>query len=81
MPKDKTEQAIAKLPLKAGQIFQHFKGGRYKVVTLAVKEDTLEMLVIYKSVINNQTWARTYLKWSEEVDVDGKKFKRFELIN
>jgi hypothetical protein len=61
--------------------YRHYKGGEYEIVTTAVKEDTLEPLVIYRSLLKGTTWARTFSNWHEEVVVDGKRVKRFVRIS
>ena len=79
--KDRAQEELSKLPIKPGEKFRHYKGdqyGEYEIVTLAIKEDTLEPLVIYRSLTHGTTWARTYQNWSEEVEVEGQRVKRFE---
>lgn len=79
--KDKAQAELATLPLRPGDTFTHYKvGGTYEIVTLAVKEDTLEPLVVYKSHEHNSVWVRTYQNFIEEVEYGGKKVKRFCLI-
>ena len=77
--KDKAQAELKKLPLSVGSMFTHYKaGGTYEIMSLAVKEDTLEPLVIYRAIDHGNTiWARTYANWSEEVELEGKTVKRF----
>lgn len=76
--KDKAQAELAALPVKVGDIFTHYKGGEYEVIALALKEDTLEPMVIYKSPGHGDTaWARVYEDWNAEVEWEGKKVKRF----
>ncbi|MEX0650321.1 MAG: DUF1653 domain-containing protein [Candidatus Andersenbacteria bacterium] len=79
--KDEAQAALTELPVKVGQWYTHYKSGEYEVMGLAVKEDTLEPLVIYRSPQHNNTvWARTYSDWNAKVEVDGKAISRFALI-
>lgn len=39
-------------------IYQHYKGGLYKVIGIASHSETLEKLVIYISLTNHLLWAR-----------------------
>jgi hypothetical protein len=76
--KDEAQAALAALSVKIGDIFTHYKGGEYEVIALALKEDTLEPMVIYKSPQHGNTvWARVYEDWNAEVEWEGKKVKRF----
>lgn len=80
-PKDKAQALLATLPIQIGDIFTHYKGGEYEVIALALKEDTLEPMVIYKSPEHDNTvWARVYADWNAEVEWEGKKVKRFSKI-
>lgn len=58
----------------------HFKGGLYRVVTVAKHSETDEQLVIYKSLETGVDFARPLSMWSEEVDwPDGTRGPRFKL--
>ncbi|HSX25001.1 MAG TPA: DUF1653 domain-containing protein [Candidatus Andersenbacteria bacterium] len=76
--KDRAQAELEQLPVKIGQVYTHYKGGEYTVIALALKEDTLEPLVIYTSPQHNNTvWARGYDDWNAEVEWEGKKMTRF----
>jgi hypothetical protein len=77
--KDVAQEKLRELPIKPGDRFRHYKAdGVYEVVTLAVKEDTLEPLVVYRSLGHGGTiWVRTYENWSQEVDDAGTIKARF----
>lgn len=78
--KDRAQADLQALDLRPGDRFRHYKGGQYEIVNLAVKEDTLEPLVIYRSFTKDYMWARTLLNWNEDVEVNGKKVRRFEKL-
>ncbi len=76
--KDRAQAELASLPIKVGQRYVHYKGGEYEVIALALKEDTLEPFVIYKSPQHNDTvWARGWDDWNSLVEWEGKTTKRF----
>jgi hypothetical protein len=79
--KDKAQLELASLPIKSGQCYQHYKGELYRVLKLAIKEDSLEQLVIYKSLKKKTIWARTYANFNETVTVDGQLVERFKLLD
>jgi hypothetical protein len=60
------------------QIYKHYKGGTYQVITLSTHTETGEILVIYKSLNFGSHYARPIQSWLELTD-EGKK--RFELIS
>lgn len=79
--KDIAQAELEKLPVKIGQKYTHYKGGEYEVIALALKEDTLEPLVIYKSPQHGNTvWARVWDDWNADVEWEGKTLKRFVLL-
>lgn len=59
--------------------YRHYKGGLYEVIALAKHSETLEELVIYRSLTEpEKVWARPKQMWAETVTVDGKTRLRFE---
>lgn len=66
-------------------VYRHYKGGIYKIVTLACHTETLEWYVVYESQERKKqglpsVWVRPYDMFIEEIVVEGDKIKRFEKI-
>ncbi len=75
--------------IKIGGIYEHFKKKhRYKVLGVAYHSETLKKLVIYKSISGSNSpefpvgtiWARPLEMFTEIVERNSKKFKRFKLV-
>ncbi|MDP7247528.1 MAG: DUF1653 domain-containing protein [Candidatus Peribacteraceae bacterium] len=69
--------------LKLG-IYQHYKGKKYRVLGIAKHSETLEDLVVYQALYENEVsklWVRPLTMFCEEMGVDGKKMPRFEFIS
>ena len=60
--------------------YKHFKGNLYEVIGIAKHSETLEELVIYKSLKDNSIWVRPLSMWNETIERDNKTYKRFEYI-
>ena len=60
--------------------YKHFKGNLYEVIGIGKHSETLEELVIYKSLKDNSIWVRPLSMWNETIERDNKTYKRFEYI-
>lgn len=47
--------------------YDHYKGGRYEVLTLCTHTETGEKLVIYRSLQFGSVYARPVSQWFDEV--------------
>ena len=70
------ERARMQGPL-SGEVYRHYKGGRYVVLHCGVLEATIEPCVMYRSLEKGYVWVRTLEDWSASLIVDGKKVCRF----
>ena len=66
------------MEIKIKGIYKHFKGNLYVVEDIAIHSETLEKLIIYRSLDDFVLWARPYEMFFEEVNKNGQKY-RFEL--
>ncbi len=63
--------------------YRHYKGNEYRVTGVAKHSETLEELVVYETLYDNpegKLWVRPKRMFLEEVEVDGKRVKRFEYL-
>jgi hypothetical protein len=68
------------MEIKLGK-YRHFKGNEYEVVGVAKHSETLEEFVVYRALYGDGgLWVRPATMWNEEVERDGKKYKRFTFI-
>ena len=68
-----------KLPVRGR--YRHFKGSIYEVICVAKHSETLEDMVIYRSVTEPQkVWARPLSMWNETVEHEGVTIRRFTKI-
>ncbi len=65
-------------------IYKHSKSGReYKVIDIVKHSETLEDMVLYEALYENEIsklWVRPVDMFTEEVEIDGKKFPRFVFV-
>jgi len=61
--------------------FVHFKGGHYRLEGFAKDSETLEEMVVYRALYGEGgLWVRPSKMFFETIERDGKKTKRFELL-
>ncbi|MBQ9124136.1 MAG: DUF1653 domain-containing protein [Acholeplasmatales bacterium] len=62
-------------------IYKHYKGNIYEAIGIASHSETLEKMVVYRSVKNQDIWVRPIYMWDEDVKLsDGSIVKRFQYI-
>ena len=73
------------LLIKTGHVFRHYKGGYYKIIILAKHSDTLEEVVVYKTLYKNnesQIWVRPIKDFIGLVKIaKGKTVNRFQYVS
>ena len=66
--------------MKLGK-YRHFKGKEYEVIGTAKHSETLEEMVVYKALYdNNSLWVRPLSMWNEIIEHNDVKVKRFTYI-
>ena len=65
--------------IEIGKTYVHYKGNRYIVLGIAKHSETLEDMVVYKSLSTGDIWVRPASMWSELVDDNGTL--RFTPVN
>lgn len=63
--------------------YRHYKGKDYLVLGIAKHSETLEDVVVYSCLHENDAsplWVRPLEMFTGDVEVDGKKMKRFTHI-
>lgn len=65
-------------------IYRHYKGNKYLVLANAKHSETLDRLVVYISLYENdesQVWVRPAKMFAEKVDWQGKRQPRFTKLS
>ena len=73
------------LEIKPGQLYKHYKGDTYKIITIAKHSETEEDLIIYERQTNlvhdgYKIWARPLKMFQENVETENYKGSRFEYL-
>jgi hypothetical protein len=84
-PKNAAQVALLKCPVLRDQIYRHYKGGMYVVIIVALMEETMEPVVVYRSNKRGTSWVRTLANFLEKVKTnvgtpDEREVPRFTLV-
>jgi len=60
-----------------GEIYKHYKGGLYQIMSIAKHTESLDRLIIYKCLKSNNVWARPYGNFISNIYIDGYVTRRF----
>ena len=61
--------------------YKHYKGGLYKVITLANNTETKETMVVYQSLLFKTIFTRPLDVWNSKVKINDKEIERFKILN
>jgi hypothetical protein len=63
-----------------GSLYEHYKGLRYKILSVARHSETLEELVVYQALYGKgDIWARPLTMFLEHIVIHGQSQPRFKL--
>lgn len=65
--------------IEIGKKYRHYKGNVYEVIAIGKHSETVEDMVVYKSLKNGDVWIRPKYMWNDIVNNDGTR--RFSLID
>ena len=58
--------------------YRHFKGKEYELLFIARHSETEELMVVYRALYGEGgIWVRPAAMWNEEIERDGRRFRRF----
>jgi hypothetical protein len=61
--------------------YRHFKGGEYEVIGIARDSETEQEMVVYRALYGDRgLWVRPLRMFTEIVERDGQRVRRFELL-
>ena len=66
-----------------GQIYEHYKGMRYRIHSIVRHSETLEEMVLYETLYENKLgklWVRPKQMFFENVTIDGVERPRFRPV-
>jgi len=62
-------------------IYRHFKGNKYQVIDIVRHSENQQYMVLYRALYGDHgLWVRPLQMFIEEIEVEGQKRPRFELI-
>jgi hypothetical protein len=71
-------RAIGQFPTNSW--WRHYKGNIYRILTLAVNESDLTLVVVYCDDDMARTWCRSLSEWLDVIAHEGKLVQRYERL-
>ena len=71
------ETEVTNYPVPDG-LYQHFKGGVYSCLTMAVHSETQEPMVVYVSELFGTVFVRPLAEWNKPLPDGGVRFALIE---
>ncbi len=72
---------VIKYP-EIGAEYKHYKGGIYRVITMAKHSETEETVVVYQSILFGSYYVRPLKMWFDKIQFEGvAETQRFTKIN
>lgn len=72
-------------PTLEPEVYQHYKGKRYQVISVGCHTETHEYYVVYRPLYDHEgqpdVWLRPYDMFVSSVEVDGVAVPRFSKMN
>jgi hypothetical protein len=65
-------------------IYEHYKGMRYELIDVVRHSETLEEMVLYRTLYKNDLgalWVRPFKMFFEDVTINGVQRPRFQKIS
>ncbi len=67
--------------IKVGNLYEHYKGLRYKILGIARHSETLEELVVYQALYGEEDiWVRPLDMFLENIPINGQLQPRFKFV-
>src|SRR5437868_15477168 len=71
---------MLKNSIKPGDIYEHYKGKRYRIIGISCHSEDLTWYVVYEALYDNpvsKVWHRPLEMFLGTLEVDGKEVQRF----
>lgn len=76
---DNDEQHLKGILNGKGKVYQHFKGNKYIILDIATNSETMEKMVIYRALYeDNKLWVRPLDMFSSQISDERKKEYAFD---
>ena len=66
---------------RGGEIYEHYKGKRYKIQSIGRNSETLEEIVVYQALYgDHDVWVRALSMFLEDIVINGQPQPRFKQV-
>ncbi|MCE2680468.1 MAG: DUF1653 domain-containing protein [Burkholderiales bacterium] len=61
-------------------LYQHYKGGFYTTLSIAIEEASVQAVVVYRSHENGALWTRPWTEFTRSIEIGGQQQPRFRRV-
>jgi len=61
-------------------LYQHYKGGLYTTLSVAIEEASVQAVVVYRSHENGALWTRPWAEFTRLIEFQGRQVPRFRWL-
>jgi len=69
-----------RVEVQPGQVWKHWKGAMYRIIAVAIDEETHGVRIVYQGEVDGKVWDRSLESWRRAVGKPPHEHDRFVFV-